>query len=70
MGWNCNAFVLLATSKDPITGMIEKKTAWGRNQYKDWNKENSCVHFKRKFFARKEEKIYCKNCKFWEYFDL
>ena len=50
---------------DSITGLyVEERgePGWLGN-YEIWNKDNNCRFFKKKVFAKKSEKTYCKDCR-------
>lgn len=52
--------VLIGKEMDPVTGEISKRVyidPYVENMY------NTCHYFKKRFFAKKNEKRYCINCK-------
>jgi hypothetical protein len=59
-----NCTVKIVKAIDPITGMTIEYVG-----YKELNKGNKCIYFKRKYFAEKVDIIYCKNCKHWQAHD-
>jgi hypothetical protein len=66
---SCDKIAVIAKGKDKITGEEITTVIYGfiDDQFRVWNKNNSCKYFSKRLFAKNKDKKFCIDCKYWKY---